>query len=226
MWNSFRELSATADGGNQHFSLMATPATAHMPPPSSEENKIFNDWLQGPSERILTSLALPAGFKQRRYTWINCAEQRLNLGWCVTRGSFFCPARTHITELPIVFTSGSHWSKNRLPLHTLVRGGPNVVKMVPMLLKSRVGPSYTFPPLGRLLRSARGRGRLQGKLPQEAPLVHNCHLYPVISEWISFRFSGLPSGSQAVTTKNKTVLRTSTNYGDLYLRLETICFFV
>lgn len=34
--------------------------------------------------------------KQRGYTWINCAEQRLNyVGWCITQGSFCCPARTH-----------------------------------------------------------------------------------------------------------------------------------
>lgn len=49
MWNSFLKLSTTADGEDQHFSLMATAATAHVSPSSSEENKIFNDWLQGPS---------------------------------------------------------------------------------------------------------------------------------------------------------------------------------
>lgn len=57
----------------------------------------------------------PFSFRQRVYTWINCAEQRLNyVGWRITQGSFCCPARTrsHPTQsCQQVFSSNSHSSK-------------------------------------------------------------------------------------------------------------------
>lgn len=60
----------------------------------------------------------PHSFRQRGYTWINCAEQRLNyVGWRITQGSFCCPARTHshpTLSCQQVFPSNSHSSKKRL----------------------------------------------------------------------------------------------------------------
>lgn len=64
----------------------------------------------------------PFNFRQRGYTWINCAEQRLNyVGWRITQGSFCCPARTcsHPTlSCQQVFSSNSHSSKKRVTLLT------------------------------------------------------------------------------------------------------------
>lgn len=62
----------------------------------------------------------PFNSRQRGYTWINCAEQRLNyVGWRITQGSFCCPARTrsHPTlSCQQVFSSNSHSSKKRVTL--------------------------------------------------------------------------------------------------------------
>lgn len=66
----------------------------------------------------------PFSFRQRGYTWINCAEQRLNyVGWRITQGSFCCPARTrsHPTlSCQQVFTSNSHSSKKRVTPLTIL----------------------------------------------------------------------------------------------------------
>lgn len=105
---------------------MTIAATIHVSPPLIEKEKKKLPWQNG--YKGLFSAARdphphphPHSFRQRGYTWINCAEQRLNyVGWRITQGSFCCPARTHshpTLSCQQVFSSNSHSSKKRfIPL--------------------------------------------------------------------------------------------------------------
>lgn len=97
------------------LSLITIAAKIHDSHPLTEEKKLHGKMVT--RAYLVQSNPLPIGLRQRGYTWINCAEQRLNyVGWCITQASFCGPARTcsHQTlSCQQVFSSNSHSSKNR-----------------------------------------------------------------------------------------------------------------